>query len=206
MQSFNIKNKMESFYHGQCIRVTVFPKTGTTFMHQMAEAHESLISSTENNPVKHYISVRTPLSRFVSGFLTMYYRSHHPNLNSDYADLYANIHSLSIKDALYECFSALDNDWSFDPHTSNCYDRLPALEPTQIFIEYTDIGLLLQKMGYLPNTTIPIDQFQNSNPINAKEELLGIIANDKILYKKLHHYLNADIEIYQKLPIIKLTA
>lgn len=76
-----------------------------------------------------------------------------------------------------------------------------------MYIDYTDIGLLMEKAGYLPSyENIPVEQYRNSNPISDKEYLLNLIVNDKEVHKNVHKYLSADIELYQELPITKIIA
>lgn len=215
MNTYHINNKNFIFYHGKDIRVTVFPKTGTTFMDTMTRAYHfpkvggdvPFEDDVNKDIIKHYISVRAPFARFVSGFCTLYYRSHHNNKTPKYQDLYTTIQNLPLDQAFYECYNKLDNDWSFDAHTSNCLDQLPQQQANTMYIDYTDIGLLMEKAGYLPSyENIPVEQYRNSNPISDKEYLLNLIVNDKEVHKNVHKYLSADIELYQELPITKIIA
>ena len=58
MKTFKIKN--------QNVQISVFAKTGTTFMDSLRREHSDISVGTYTKPDTHYISVRCPLDRFIS--------------------------------------------------------------------------------------------------------------------------------------------
>ena len=197
MKHFKINNQNN-------VQITVFPKTGTTFMDSLCGEHSDMSVGTYTNPGTHYISVRYPLSRFISGFCTLYYRSHQNNVMPEYHDLYTKISNMSLCDAFYECYNYFENDWSFDSHTKCCYNSLPEDYTNIIFIDYRDIGILLEQLGFKPIEYN--DVYQNINPSSDKDDLHNIIHSDKDLYNNIQKYLIPDFVIYQKLPVFKINA
>lgn len=194
MKTFAIRN--------QNIQISVFPKTGTTFMDSLCREHSDISVGTYAQPSKHYVSVRYPLDRFISGFCTLYNRSHQDNKTPEYQELYNRISKLSLHDAFYECYNSLDNNWNFDDHTQNCYFDKDFTNKT--VIHFRDIGILLSKLGYNPIKIT--DVYFNNNSDTDKQYLYNIIHSDKDLYNDIHNYLNPDLGTYQKLPILKLNA
>ena len=190
--------------NNQNIQISTFAKTGTTFMESLCGEYSDISRDTYTNPDKHYISVRYPLERFISGFCTLYYRSHQDNKTPEYQELYDKISKMTLHDAFYECYSSLNNDWSFDDHTKCSYHSIPQDHTNLSVIHFRDIGLLLSKLGYNPVKIT--DKYFNDNPDNDKQYLYTIIHSDKDLYNDIHEYLRPDLSIYQKLPIFKLNA
>jgi len=190
--------------NNQNIQISTFAKTGTTFMDSLSGEHSDISRDTHTNPDKHYISVRRPLDRFISGFCTMYYRSHQNNKTPKYQDLYTRLSKMSLHDAFYECYYSQKNNWDFDGHTIKVYSFIPEDHTNITFIDFRDIGILLSKLGYNP---ININHgYFNDNPDKDKQYIHNIIHSDKDLYNDIQNYLRPDLSIYQKLPILKLNA
>jgi len=194
MKTFAIRN--------QNIQISVFPKTGTTFMDSLRREHSDISVGSYTRPSKHYISVRYPLDRFISGFCTLYYRSNQEEKAPEYQDFYTKISELTLHDALYECYNSQNFDWNFDEHIRNCYFNQDFTDKT--IIDFRDIGMLLSKLGYNPININSV--YFNNNPNRDKQYLYNIIHSDKDLYNNIHNYLNPELVAYQKLPIFKLNA
>ena len=194
MKTFKIKN--------QNVQISVFAKTGTTFMDSLRREHSDISVGTYTKPDTHYISVRCPLDRFISGFCTLYYRSHQDNKTPEYQELYNRINNMSLHDAFYECYNSQDNNWNFDDHTKTCYSLIPEDHTNIIFIYYKSIGTVLEGLGFKP---IIIDEdYFNDNPDKDKTYIHNIIHSDIDLYNNIQKYLMPDSDIYQKLPILEL--
>ena len=188
----------------QNIQISVFAKTGTTFMDSLCREHSDMSVGTYTKPDTHYISVRYPLDRFISGFCTLYYRSHQDNKTPEYQELYDRISNMSLHDAFYECYYSQKNNWDFDDHIINCYSLIPEDHTNIVFINYSDIGLFLEQLGLKPKNFTT--QYQNINPIEDKDELFKVIQSDKTLYSDIQKYLMPDLGIFQKLPIFRFNA
>lgn len=188
----------------QNIQISVFAKTGTTFMDSLCREHSDMSVGTYTKPDTHYISVRYPLDRFISGFCTLYYRSHQDNKTPEYQELYDRISNMSLYDAFYECYYSQKNNWDFDDHTINCYSLIPEDHTNIVFINFRDIGILLSQLGYNPININ--DVYFNDNPNKDKQYIHNIIHSDKDLYNDIQNYLGQDLDIFQKLPIFRFNA
>lgn len=196
MKTFKIKN--------QNVQISVFAKTGTTFMGSLRREHSDMSVGTYTKPDTHYISVRYPLDRFISGFCTLYYRSHQDNKTPEYQELYDRISNMSLHDAFYECYYSQKNNWDFDDHTINCYSLIPEDHTNITFINFRDIGILLSQLGYNPININNV--YFNDNPDKDKQYIHNVIHSDKDLYNDIQNYLGQDLGIYQKLPIFRFNA
>ena len=196
MKTFKIKN--------QNVQISVFAKTGTTFMGSLRREHSDMSVGTYTKPDTHYISVRYPLDRFISGFCTLYYRSHQDNKTPEYQELYDRISNMSLHDAFYECYYSQDNNWNFDDHTKTCYSLIPEDHTNITFINFRDIGILLSQLGYNPININNV--YFNDNPDKDKQYIHNVIHSDKDLYNDIQNYLGQDLGIYQKLPIFRFNA
>lgn len=196
MKTFKIKN--------QNVQISVFAKTGTTFMGSLRREHSDMSVGTYTKPDTHYISVRYPLDRFISGFCTLYYRSHQDNKTPEYQELYDRISNMSLHDAFYECYYSQKNNWDFDDHTINCYSLIPEDHTNITFINFRDIGILLSQLGYNPININNV--YFNDNPNKDKQYIHNVIHSDKDLYNDIQNYLGQDLGIYQKLPIFRFNA
>ena len=104
------------------IQISVFPKTGTSFMDRLV-LEQKICNREQQNPTIHFISVRHPIDRFISGFITLFERS-------DGKSTYINdtICKLNLCDAFTTCYKLVKNDWGFDVHTSISYSKIPLHE------------------------------------------------------------------------------
>lgn len=173
-------------------------------MGSLRREHSDMSVGTYTKPDTHYISVRYPLDRFISGFCTLYYRSHQDNKTPEYQELYDRISNMSLHDAFYECYYSQKNNWDFDDHTINCYSLIPEDHTNITFINFRDIGILLSQLGYNPININNV--YFNDNPDKDKQYIHNVIHSDKDLYNDIQNYLGQDLGIYQKLPIFRFNA
>ena len=208
-------------------QITVFTKTGCTFMTNMHSQYEGQIKripyfkleekflnyfgSRQRN---HYVSVRDPFARFVSGFVTIF--NEVKKDNQVYADrlhlphFEAIMDSKDITHAFLECHKIIKGDWSFDSPTATAYNLLyinkMITEKNLKLIPYTSIGKLLENHGFYPdlNQFTYGPNFTNKNPVHLKNKLKKWIFLNKGIYAEILDYLQEDIKIYQNFKITEI--
>ena len=123
------------------IQISVFPKTGTSFMDSLVEDYNTIdfLSNKPNeifkyNSKEHLISLREPFDRFITGFIT-----YHKRKKSD----------VGIIDLFLDCYNTHQNNWDFDDHTKNFYvNSLTEIPKNVNFFDYKEIGLILNSYGF----------------------------------------------------------
>lgn len=208
-------------YHKN-IQISVFAKTGTSFMDRLV-LEDKILREELPIPDAHYISVREPLDRFISGFITFYRRLENPT-RKDFAYISDALMELDLLDAFKTCYDLCKNNWKFDGHTELVYkDWLPLQNFNKIvkYIDFREIGLLCdlynitsedhyQNNYIISRSTLPLNDYKNwylnSNSINQKQELYNFLISNNEIFDNIKSFLKPDIEIYQNLPIHKIKA
>ena len=205
---------MKSYSINDCVQISVFPKTGTTFLDTMANEHSQIkyISNQipeifETNLDQHYISIREPLDRFISGFISMHNRSagqYHgkPEFKKKNLILFDKIRDLDLQNAFKICLDFYSNDWSFDEHTSNAYVEIcdVLLSKNIIFLDFLEVGNLLDSFGYKMNldNNKNLHYYTNCNYPEDKVLIKTLILNNQEYYNLILEYLQPDLDFYKK--------
>lgn len=204
---------MKSYSINDCVQISVFPKTGTTFLDTMSSEYSQIkyISNQipkifETNLDQHYISIREPLDRFISGFISMHNRStgqYHgrPEFKKKNLILFDKIRDLDLQNAFKVCLDFYSNDWSFDEHTSNAYVEISdVISKDIIFLNFSKIGNLLDSLGYNMNLdkNKNLHYYTNCNYSEDKMSIKTLLLNNKEYYNLVLDYLQPDIDLHKK--------
>jgi len=187
------------------IQISVFPKTGTSFMDRLV-LEQKVVIGEHQNPIIHFISIRHPIDRFISGYITLYKRS-----DGESTFINDSICNLNLLDAFITCFNLVKNDWSFDDHTRLSYDAIPLSSNNIKYFNYNEIGLLCESYNvigknYFNNRDHSVDWYLNTNSNHQKQELHKFLLSNTKIFNEVKNFLQPDIEIFQKLPIFKIKA